>query len=143
MGFSHLVLNVRDLSISVSFYQSVLAPLGFVVADGEELQYCRLTNGLDMVIVLNQVEVNHAHRPYHRKGTGLNHFAICVSSRDDVDAYHSHLSSLGVPLLGGGTHEMDYRRGYYSLLFEDPDRIMIEVVWHDSFYFSKLPVKDT
>jgi hypothetical protein len=47
-----------------------------------------------------------------------------------------HLAAIGVPLLGDGKTETGYRRGYYCLLFEDPDRIMVEVVHHDSHYFS-------
>ena len=68
---------------------------------------------------------------------GLSHFAISVESRETVDAMEHHLRELGVPVLGEGKVEMGYRRGYYCFLFEDPDRMMIEIVHHDPFYFSK------
>jgi hypothetical protein len=44
-----------------------------------------------------------------------------------------------IPLLGEGKVETGYRHGYYCLLFEDPDRVMIEIVWHDAYYFSPSP----
>ena len=48
-----------------------------------------------------------------------------------------HLGQLDVPLLGSGVYDMAYRGGYYGLLFEDPDRIMIEIVHHRSTYFDR------
>jgi hypothetical protein len=47
-----------------------------------------------------------------------------------------HLDQLAIGLLGDGLVELGYRRGYYTLAFEDPDRIMIEIVWHDPHYFA-------
>ncbi len=67
---------------------------------------------------------------------GLSHFALAVESRDLVDQMETHLTSIGVPLLGQGTCEIGYRGGYYTLSFEDPDRVMIEVVCHNPSYFS-------
>ena len=51
----------------------------------------------------------------------------------------AHLVGLGIPLFGEGKVELGYRRGYYTLAFEDPDRVMIEIVHHDLHYFSSLP----
>jgi len=138
-GFSHIVLNVQHLERSRRFYLDVLAPLGFVEADSAENEYVRLTNARDAVLVLSQVEDRHAHRSYHRKGVGLEHFAIALPSRDAVDSMERHLATLKIPLLGEGKVEMGYRKGYYCLLFEDPDRIMVELVHHHEHYFSREP----
>ena len=136
--FSHIELNVSDLDVSLRFYLSALAPLGFQVADQEEGKYARLTDE-HSVIVLCPVEPKHQHILYHRKAVGLGHFALVAESHDVVDEMAEHLTTLGVPLLGDGKVEVGYRRGYYTLAFEDPDRIMIEIVHHDAFYFSSLP----
>ncbi len=77
-------------------------------------------------------------RAYHRKAVGLGHIAIAVESSDVVDQMERHLCTLGIRMLGDGKVKLDYRRGYYTLAFEDPDRIMIEIVCHDPFYFSLL-----
>lgn len=74
--------------------------------------------------------------PYHRKRVGLAHFAVTASSRETIDTMERHLLSMGVPLLGNGKCETGYRGEYYTLAFEDPDRIMIEVVWHRPAYFA-------
>ena len=137
--YSHIELNVSDLDASVRFYLSALAPLGFQKADEEKGEYARLSDGRSSVIVLCPVSANHEHALYHRKAVGLGHFALVAESRDIVDQMAEHLTAIGVPLLGDGKVELDYRRGYFSLAFEDPDRIMIEIVHHDPFYFSLSP----
>lgn len=139
LSFSHIELNVSNLDQSVAFYMSVLGPFGFLKADAEAGQYARLTNGRDAVIVLTPVAEKHSDHPYHRKATGLSHLALAVESRQEVDRMAAVLAALGVPLLGEGKVELGYRRGYYTLAFEDPDRIMIEIVYHDEYYFSASP----
>lgn len=137
--FSHIELNVLDLDESVRFYLSALGHLGFQKADGIEGEYARLSNGHDTVITLCPVEDAYRQYTYHRKGVGLGHIAIAVESRELIDQMAAHLASIGIPLLGDGKVETGYRHGYYTLAFEDPDRIMIEIVHNDPYYFSLLP----
>jgi catechol-2,3-dioxygenase len=136
LTFSHIQLNVSDLTRATRFYMSVLGPFGFHEADAEAGMYARLTNDRDAVIVLSPVAAAYSGHPYHRKGIGLGHFALVAESRAEVDHLAMVLRDLGIPLLGAGKVESDYRRGYYTLAFEDPDRIMIEIVYHDVHYFS-------
>lgn len=135
-SFSHIALNVLDLETSIEFYLKTLSPLGFKLADKEDGEYARLTNGKNFVIVLCPTGKKYLDFKYHRKATGLSHFAISVSSKQCVDKMEKHLLSLNIKPLGEGKIELGYRRGYYCLLFECPDRIMIEIVCHDPFYFS-------
>ena len=133
-AISHISLNVYDLKRSTSFYLDALAPLGFRAADGDE-DYQRITNGTNLVIVLSPVSDAMRPRGYHRKAIGLHHIAIAVEHRHEVDAFHEHLLAMGVEPRGGGPIDSDYRGGYYSVFFEDPDRILIEVVHHLPAYF--------
>ena len=133
-AFSHISLNVSDLAASSKFYINALSPLDFTVADSAK-DYVRLTNGSNFVIVLSPVEPKHQRRAYHRKAVGLGHLAISVTSREIVDRMEDHLHGLGITALGDGKVELGYRRGYYCFLFEDPDKIMIEIAYHDPFYF--------
>jgi len=132
---SHIELNVSDLEASTRFYLRALQPLGFQVADRGE-GYVRLTNGKDAVVVLCPVANRHSHRSYHRKGVGLSHFALAVDSQDAVDAFEAHLAAIGIPLLGEGKLHTEYRRGYSTLAFEDPDRVMIEIAYAAPHYYS-------
>ena len=131
-------MNVTELDVSVPFYEAALGPLGFRCADFVRGNYARLTNGRDAVIVLCQAEQRHLDGApaYHRKRVGLSHFALTAESKTLIDRMARHLAQLGVPLLGEGKCEIGYRGGYYTLSFEDPDRIMIEVVCHMPAYFA-------
>lgn len=115
-----------------------LEPLGFMRADSEPGSYVRISNGNDAVIVLAQTDQRRVAdaSPYHRKHVGLAHFALAANSRGEIDAMERHLTAIGVPLLGNGKCEIGYRGGYYTLAFEDPDRIMVEIVWHQPSYFA-------
>ncbi len=135
-SFSHIQLNVSDLDKSIEFYLQALAPLGFKVADMVPGEYARLTNGTNFVIVLCPTDSKYMENKYHRKAVGLSHFAISVTSNEIVDDMEAHLLSLDIKPLGEGKVELGYRRGYYCILFECPDRIMIEIVCHNPFYFS-------
>jgi catechol 2,3-dioxygenase-like lactoylglutathione lyase family enzyme len=135
---SHIELNVSDLDVSLRFYLSALSPIGFNKAEGSG-DYVRISNGRDTVITLCPVQTAYRNRGYHRRAIGLGHFAIAVDSVEAVDEMEAHLDRLAVPLLGDGKVELGYRRGYYTLAFEDPDRIMIEIVYHNPHYFSLLP----
>jgi len=88
------------------------------------------------VIVLAQTGMLASAFSYHRKHVGLAHFALTAGSREMIDAMERHLISMGVPLLGRGKCEIGYRGEYYTLAFEDPDRVMIEIVWHLPAYFA-------
>lgn len=133
--FSHLAINVSSLAASEAFYIKALAPIGIVATDGVPNRYRRLTNGDNLVIVLAQVEVQYNVRPYHRKGVGLHHLALVVDDRGELDRMERHLAGMGIPLLGVGHFETSYRDGYSSLMFEDPDRMAIEVACHSRSYF--------
>jgi catechol 2,3-dioxygenase-like lactoylglutathione lyase family enzyme len=132
---SHIELNVTDLAASTRFYLLALAPLDFRVAD-QGPEYVRITNGKDVVLVLCPVAETHRERSYHRKGVGLSHFALAVDSPQVVDAVEAHLAAHGISLLGEGKFYMDYRGGYTTLAFEDPDRIMVEIVHTEPGYYA-------
>ena len=89
--FSHIELNVLDLETSLEFYLKTLSPLGFRLADKENGEFARLTNGKDFVIALSSTEERFQDLKYHRKARGLGHFAISVPTNKCVDEMEKHL----------------------------------------------------
>jgi catechol 2,3-dioxygenase-like lactoylglutathione lyase family enzyme len=138
--FSHVALNCTDLAASLRFYLAVLEPLGFTEADGAPGEYVRLTNGVDAVLVLCQVEPRFLGQRQHRKMAGVHHVALAVPSVEALDRVEAHLAQLGVRPAGDGRMVLRYRRGYHGLMVEDPDRVLVEIVWHDAAYFGRGPV---
>jgi glyoxylase I family protein len=134
-SFSHIALTVSCQERSKVFYAKALEPLGFAVAGELEGQYVRLSNGESCVIVLSEVRPEYSGDAYHRRRIGLHHFALRVETEAAVDAMAEHLERLAIPLAGEGRVELGYRGGYYCALFEDPDRILVEIVFHRPEYF--------
>ncbi|MCW1970631.1 MAG: VOC family protein [Anaerolineae bacterium] len=67
-------------------------------------------------------------------GPGLNHVAIGVGSQADVDATVAYLQAQGVPaLFETPRHRAEFAYSpsdtYYQVMFESPDRILVEVVY--------------
>jgi catechol 2,3-dioxygenase-like lactoylglutathione lyase family enzyme len=120
----HVQLNASDLE----FYRALLAYLEFRIVD-EGPDHVGATDGHASVWVM-RVAPEHAHRPFHRKATGLNHIAFRVSETAEVDRFcRDFLAPRGIPPLYGGPREYpEYRPGYYAVYFEDRDRIKLEVV---------------
>lgn len=65
---------------------------------------------------------------------GLNHLAIGAETKADVDATAAYLRERNVDLLyGTPCNRPEFTSGeselYYSVMFESPDRILLEVVY--------------
>ena len=69
-----------------------------------------------------------------REGAGLNHLAVFTETQADVDTAATYLRDKGVELLFGTPvnrpeHADSDQHAYYSVMFESPDRILLEVVY--------------
>lgn len=127
---SHIELNVSDYAKSIRFYDHVLVPLGW------RRLVCQKTHTVysdgQMKIVLGPVEVKYQTPSYHRKRVGLNHLAFYAPSQSSVDDYvEKVLKPHQIPCLYETESKGD--ETYYSVFFEDPDRIKIEVVYSPGY----------
>ena len=57
---------------------------------------------------------------------GLHHLCLRARSREDVDKCAALLSEMGATIVRGPAEDT-WAPGYYSVLFEDPDSIRLEV----------------
>ena len=57
---------------------------------------------------------------------GLHHACLRARSREDVDGVHDVLVAIGASIVHAPRDE-PWAPGYYSVLFEDPDGIRLEV----------------
>ncbi len=124
-SISHIEIYVSDYRASVRFYDKILIPLGWkrLVCQTGHTTY---SDGF-LKLVLGPADPNFLKDGYHRKRVGLNHLAFSVESKTEVDRFVSGvLGPLGIPCLYGGVPTGD--ESYYSVFFEDPDRIKLEVV---------------
>lgn len=63
---------------------------------------------------------------FAQRRVGLHHICFRARSREDVDAVHALLVRMGATVVHP-PEEGAWAPGYYSVLFEDPDGIRLEV----------------
>ena len=125
----HVQLNVTDAAVSVPFYHRLLGYLEYRVLVGSD-GLLGMSNGTTDVWIV-QTPADRAGRAFHRRNPGLNHLAVRVTAREDVDRFNDEfLARAGIaPLYGGPRDYPEYRPGYYAVFFESPDRLKLEVAY--------------
>jgi len=125
-SLQHVEINVTNLERSKGFYDDLLTWIGYSsVMDEKDI--AGWSNG-DIEIFLVNCEADHRRSGFHRKHVGLNHIAFTAGSREEVDRFFKDfLSTRSITVLYGGPKAYpEYRPTYYSVYFEDPDRIKLE-----------------
>ena len=125
----HLQINVRDPAVSLPFYRELLGYLEYrTVYQSETVAGFSAGAGADIWVIAT--EPAHAGHGFHRKRTGLNHLALRVDRRVDVDRFRDEfMIPRKLDALYRTPREFpEYRPGYYAVFFEDPDRLKLEVV---------------
>lgn len=127
---SHIELYVLDYAKSIRFYDRVLIPLGW------RRLVCQKSHAVfsdgHMKIVLGPVEEKYRTPEFHRKRVGLNHLAFYAGSQSFVDKFVEEvLKPQNIKCLYEGESRGD--ETYYSIFFEDPDRIKLEVVYSPGY----------
>ena len=126
-SLGHLQVNVRPENLS--FYKELMAFLGWeTLYDGDTMLGVAGTNGASLWFV---GEVSQATNDYD--GPGVNHIGIGTETQADVDAAANYLTDRGVALLFETPRHRPEFSGdghtYYQIMFETPDRILLEVVY--------------
>ncbi len=130
-GFHHFSITATDLDASVAWYQRVLGleplPMTFPHYGSEESGHAVVllepTQG--WAIGIHRHATNPG-TPASETATGLDHFALAVSSREDLDAWASWLDELGVA--HAGVTDTTDPMPYSVLVFRDPDNIQLELI---------------
>jgi glyoxylase I family protein len=124
----HLQINVRDAAVSLPFYQELLGYLEYRTVYQSETVAGFSGRGADIWVIA--AHPAHAAHGFHRKRTGLNHVALRVERREDVDRFRGEfMAPRHLAALYQTPREFpEYRPGYYAVFFEDPDRLKLEIV---------------
>ena len=123
----HVEINVSNFERSKAFYQGFLSWVGYKQIVGGK-DFAGWSNG-EAGIFVTYLEC-YKDSGFHRAHVGLNHIAFQAKSKADVDRLHTEfLVPRSIKVLYGGPKEYpEYRKGYYAVYFEDPDRIKLEFV---------------
>lgn len=123
-GIAHIFVTSSDFARSREFYSRLLPFLGMrPVLDADGFYYCV---GGRSAFGVRSCAPSHAGERFVQDRVGLHHVCFRAREREDVDTLHRFLVEMGATIVhepGDGP----WAPGYYSLLFEDPDGVRLEI----------------
>ncbi len=124
-GIAHIQLTVNDAARAVPFWEKLCHFLGMqTLVRNADTVYC--IGSRTGVLVRGAAAANGG--PFDQNRAGLHHFCFRARSREDVDAIHRFLTDeLAARIIHPPEDSPHFAPGYYSVLFEDPDGIRVEV----------------
>lgn len=123
-GIAHIQLSVTDFAASREFYGKLLPALGLTVLyDAPNTFYCI---GGRTGLMITPVADAWKHERFDQRRVGLHHVCFRARERADVDAIHGLLLEMKAKVVHP-PEEGPWAPGYYSILFEDPDGMRLEL----------------
>jgi catechol 2,3-dioxygenase-like lactoylglutathione lyase family enzyme len=123
-GIAHVMLTVGDFDACLPFYERLLGFLGLTrVIETDEMLY--FVGGRTAVGIMRAEERWRGER-FVQFRTGLHHVCFRARDRADVDALHEFLVTMDAKIVHP-PEEAPWAPGYYSVLFEDPVGIRLEM----------------
>jgi catechol 2,3-dioxygenase-like lactoylglutathione lyase family enzyme len=125
----HLGLNVSDLVRAQAYYDQLMPLLGFesYLRAADQFAYRRLGGKPGTYLFFYPAR---AAGEYSRHGTGLQHLAFIVPSREAVQTVYAKVQALGSVVIHPPQAFPQYHPGYYAVFWQDPDGFMLEAVCH-------------
>ena len=123
-GIAHIQITAGRYDVARAFYMQLLPFLGLKqVLDNEYGYYCV---GGRTGVLISRPAPEHEGERFVQQRVGLHHVCFRARSREDIDAAHSLVKTLGVPIIRAPQQD-GWAPGYYSILFEDPDGVRLEI----------------
>jgi catechol 2,3-dioxygenase-like lactoylglutathione lyase family enzyme len=118
------MLTLTNFEACQPFYEKLLAFLGLrPVINADGMLYC--VGGRTAVGIM-KAEERYGRERFAQLRVGLHHVCFRARERGDVDAVHDFLVKSGATIVHP-PEDGPWAPGYYSVLFEDPDGIRLEV----------------
>jgi catechol 2,3-dioxygenase-like lactoylglutathione lyase family enzyme len=123
-GVAHTFITSSDFERSREFYSRLLPFLGMrCVLDANGYYYCV---GGRTAFGIEACDPAYAGERFVQQRVGLHHICFRARERQDVDELHRFLVGIGATIVQP-PKDGPWAPGYYSILFEDPDGIRLEL----------------
>jgi catechol 2,3-dioxygenase-like lactoylglutathione lyase family enzyme len=123
-GVAHTFITAGNFKASRDFYAQLLPFLGLKpVLDIDGFYYC--IGGRTAFGVRAPTSGNEGKR-FDQGSVGLHHHCWRARERADIDEAHAFLVTIGATIVHAPQQD-SFAPGYYSVLFEDPDGIRLEI----------------
>ena len=119
---THVALTVRDLAVSVPWYETLLDSQPVIDEDTDpDLHHTVYLLGGGTLLGLHQHQTPAPNERFSEFRVGLDHVAFACESRVELEKWAQRLDELGIS--HGGIKDATYGSG---LSFRDPDGIALE-----------------
>jgi catechol 2,3-dioxygenase-like lactoylglutathione lyase family enzyme len=123
-GMAHIILAVSEWDRCKEFYEAFLPFLGLKCAfSGQDYIYYV---GGRTAVGISRCDERYGQDRFVQNSVGLHHACFRARSREDVDKVYAFLQDQKVKIVHS-PEEGPWAPGYYSVLFEDPVGIRLEV----------------
>jgi catechol 2,3-dioxygenase-like lactoylglutathione lyase family enzyme len=123
-GVAHVYLTVTNFEQCLPFYEKLCAFMGLrPVIKSEQTLYCV---GGRTAVGISRCEDAHKSERFVQRRVGLHHVCFRTRERGDVDTAYRFLQEIGAKIVHPPEDGL-WAPGYYSVLFEDPDGIRLEI----------------
>ena len=125
-GIAHIQLTVSDPDRCLPFWEKLCHFLEMkTLIKAEGIVYCI---GSRTGVLVRGAPEDKRESTFDQNRVGLHHFCFRAREKEHVDAIHRFVADeLGAKIVHPPEDGSDFAPGYYSVLFEDPDGIRIEV----------------
>ncbi len=125
-GIAHIQMTVNDIDRCLPFWEKLCHFLEMkTLVKNETTLYCI---GSRTGILIREAPEDKKGVSFDQDTSGLHHFCFRARSKDDIDAIHAFIANEPhVNIIHGPEDGSHFAPGYYSILFEDPDGIRVEV----------------
>ena len=122
-GIAHIQLTVSDMERARAFWAPLFELFEMKILIDSEVYFYGI--GSRTGLALSPADEGKG-EPFDQRRVGLHHLCLRAREREQVDEIHDVVVGLGATIVHP-PREDGFAPGYYSLLFEDPDGIRIEV----------------
>ncbi len=124
-GIAHIQLSVNDAARCLPFWERFCHFLSMkTLIKSPDTIYCI---GSRTGILVRAGAPEHEGVRFDQTRAGLHHFCFRARNAEDVDAVHGFLRSEPDVRIVRAPEQGPWAPGYYSILFEDPDGLRVEV----------------
>lgn len=125
-GIAHIQMTLRSPKDGLPFWEALCHFLGMkTLIRNDDTVYCI---GGRTGLLVRAAPPDKREREFDQWTAGLHHLCFRARSAEDVDRVHEFVrDSLSGRIVHGPEAGDHFAPGYYSVLFEDPDGIRVEV----------------
>ena len=123
-GIAHIALSVKSIKKSKLFYKQLMPFLGLnIVHESNKSIYFI---GSKTGILIQEIENKKSISNFSQSNVGLHHFCFRARTKSDIFIVKKKLISINASIIRGPC-KGSWAPGYFYILFEDPEKIRLEV----------------